>query len=998
MKVVLLVSSIASFCVLAVAAYRENFEAKWRFTQHTYKGLLVSTSSDDSARRLSESFPIELRQFYLPKLDRIDRCTTCHLGVENPAMRDAAEPLRLHPDNLLADHPPDKFGCTICHAGEGRSTDKPSAHGWYDDGTAVADVDSPMLRGRAVYTSCGRCHYEIDLYGGETDLFANIGEGDAGSDGGLMARINEADLMRTLPRATELSAGKRMVVRLGCLGCHKYRGRGGVLGFDLTYVGDKIRHDFDFGHVKGEHTVEQWLYEHFMFPREVSPGTVMPDMGLSPDEARSLALYMMSLHRKTAPASHTPQPARHSPSQAESTVRGETMYGMFCSACHGPEGHGSTMRAGFWAMDADPWGRDMDARNIVIERRDRYDVMVPSLNHPDTLATVSDDYLRRIIAHGRPGTKMIGWKDEGGLSDDEVTLLVSFIRGWQSPPPDLASVSASDGNVQFGGALYRANCAACHGSNGEGGIGNSLNSPTFLAAASDAFLRDTIAFGRPNTAMPAWRDFSARELSDLLAFIRQLQPARSDVATAVAMCEGNESLDVSAKIGGILYNANCVACHGVDGSGDLGPSLNTQAFLTVVPDDFLVKTIIRGRPGTGMPAWRYLSNADVASIVRFLRGWQRSKTEPDPLGGDRILPGDWDTGRHLFAGQCAGCHGVDGEGATGPQLNNRVFADTATDAMLRAWITYGKEGTAMRGFLKGGQGIAELSARQIEDIIAYVRLLQRQSDEQVTRVAKSPNGRPELGASVYASSCSSCHGVRGEGASGPALSNPNFLRFASDGFLMATMATGRQGTEMRPVKRGAQSILELSSDELNNVVAYLRSWETNPPFGVGSDIAHRFVIPWNLAKGETLFHSYCSGCHGVDGKGLWAPELNNDGFLAAVTDGTLEATIVRGRRGTAMRPFGRGGQGVADLNSEDIDNIVAYIRHWSVSAPSPMTIPAEQSNRLSATSTADAIENGSRSPQFADLDSLKKTRAHLDGKSAGPQVAAVVPHRMENEQ
>ncbi len=996
MKLVLLVSSVASLCVLVAAAYRENFEGQWRVAQRTYKGLLVSTSTDESARRLSESFPIELRQLYLPKLERIDRCTTCHLGVENPAMRDAEEPLRLHPDDLLADHPPDKFGCTICHAGEGRATDKPSAHGWYEDGSAVADVDTPMLRGRAVYTSCGRCHYEIDLYGGETDLFADTGAGEAGSGSGAMAAINEADLTRTLPRATELSQGKRMVVKLGCLGCHKYRGRGGVLGFDLTYVGDKIRHDFDFTYVKGEHTVEQWLYEHFMFPSEVSPGTVMPEMGLSPEEARSLALYMMSLHRKTAPASHTPQPARHSSPQTESPVRGETLYAMFCSACHGPDGRGSTMREGLWPVGADPWGRDMDARNVVIQRRGSLDVMVPSLNHPDTLATVSDDYLRRIIARGRPGTKMIGWSEEGGLSDDEITLLVGFIRGWQSPPPDRASVSASRGDARVGGALYRANCAACHGFSGGGGIGNTLNSPTFLAAASDAFLRDTIAFGRPNTAMPAWRGFDTRELSDLLAFIRGMQPARSDVATAVEMCQGGDTDEVSSKIGRILYNANCVMCHGGDGSGDLGPSLNTQAFLTVVPDEFLVKTMIRGRPGTGMPAWRHLSNADVASIVRFLRGWQRSESKADGSHDDHVSRGDWQTGQHLFAGQCAGCHGTDGEGATGPQLNNPVFAETVTDVMLRAWITDGKEGTPMRGFRKGGQGIAELSERQIEDVIAYVRFLQRQSGEHVTRIAKSPNGRPELGAKVYANSCSSCHGVRGEGASGPALSNPNFLRFASDGFLMATMALGRQGTEMRPVKRGPQSILELSSDEVNNVVAYLRSWETHRPFGSGGsggDIAHRFVVPWDLAKGKSLFHSYCSGCHGVEGKGLWAPELNNDGFLAAATDGTLQATIVRGRKGTAMRPFGRGGQGVADLSAEDIDDIVAYMRHWSTSAPSPMTISAERPVSMAETSSADAGENGSRSARLADLDTSKNARIHSDGKPADPQVAAVVPHR-----
>jgi mono/diheme cytochrome c family protein len=52
--------------------------------------------------------------------------------------------------------------------------------------------------------------------------------------------------------------------------------------------------------------------------------------------------------------------------------------------------------------------------------------------------------------------------------------------------------------------------------------------------------------------------------------------------------------------------------------------------------------------------------------------------------------------------------------------------------------------------------------------------------------------------------------------------------------------------------------------------------------------------------------------------------LRNPAFLDAVTDGFLQATIIRGRRGTAMRPYARGGQ----LELRDINDIVAYIRSW----------------------------------------------------------------------
>ena len=63
----------------------------------------------------------------LTGLQRVDRCTTCHLGVDDPTMKNAPEPFRYHEG--LGPHIPSRFGCTICHGGQGLATTKEEAHG-----------------------------------------------------------------------------------------------------------------------------------------------------------------------------------------------------------------------------------------------------------------------------------------------------------------------------------------------------------------------------------------------------------------------------------------------------------------------------------------------------------------------------------------------------------------------------------------------------------------------------------------------------------------------------------------------------------------------------------------------------------------------------------------------------------------------------------------------------------------------------------------------------
>jgi len=74
-----------------------------------------------------------------------------------------------------------------------------------------------------------------------------------------------------------------------------------------------------------------------------------------------------------------------------------------------------------------------------------------------------------------------------------------------------------------------------------------------------------------------------------------------------------------------MLNHDCGACHGLTLKGGMGPALLPEA-LAGKPDEFLISTILNGRPGTAMPPWQPFMNQDEAVwLVGVLR-----KPKPRP--------------------------------------------------------------------------------------------------------------------------------------------------------------------------------------------------------------------------------------------------------------------------------------------------------------------------------------------------------------------------------
>ena len=549
-KHVLLWSSLGTLLALGWAAYQENVLQEWRKLQHDYRAALPPAES--------AAFGVRLRQIYVPALGASDRCVSCHVGMTpGEAAHSGDRRFAPHPDVV---HDPARFGCTVCHGGQGLATVKADAHG------DVRHWPEPGIPQRFLYAGCGSCHTHLRIASVATleagrDLLERYdclachrleGRGGTlrpGRAGGMegpdlsragaagyrrdwyqdhlarseretqqgpwrvsFAAIGDADVraidvfLDSRAGAPGLVEAKALFHSLGCLGCHSVHGVGGDDGPDLTLEGQKDPGQLDFTHVPGDRDLSRWLAEHFRAPAKVVPDSAMPYLGLTEAQIEGLVFYMLSLRQTEFPEAFWPEDrirAQHF-GEREFATDGATLYGTFCAACHGQQGQG--MR--YPGMPA-----------------------FPAIANPDFLALAPDDFLRQTIHRGRPGRRMPAWGEKsGGLRPEEVETLVAFLRRLGGAVPveaDPRPPRWAAGDGARGAELWKANCASCHGAEGEGAEGPALANRVLLESATDTYLFETVGRGRRGTSMPAFsvpspvrRTLAEEEIESLVAHIR----------------------------------------------------------------------------------------------------------------------------------------------------------------------------------------------------------------------------------------------------------------------------------------------------------------------------------------------------------------------------------------------------------------------------------------------------------------------------------------------
>ncbi len=180
-------------------------------------------------------------------MPKVDRCMTCHVGIDKAGFEDAPQPYKTHPklDFMVGPnsaHPVSEFGCTSCHGGRGRGTkfytaahspnDEETAHRWEKElgWEPMHYWENPMLPKRYTEAGCYKCH------------------------SGNMP----------LKEAETLSLGLSVFEKAGCYACHQVD-----RWDDSPKPGPSLYH-------LASKTNKDWTYNWILDPRSFRHNTWMP--------------------------------------------------------------------------------------------------------------------------------------------------------------------------------------------------------------------------------------------------------------------------------------------------------------------------------------------------------------------------------------------------------------------------------------------------------------------------------------------------------------------------------------------------------------------------------------------------------------------------------------------------------------------------------------------------------------------------------------------------
>jgi cytochrome c oxidase cbb3-type subunit 3 len=185
---------------------------------------------------------------------------------------------------------------------------------------------------------------------------------------------------------------------------------------------------------------------------------------------------------------------------------------------------------------------------------------------------------------------------------------------------------------------------------------------------------------------------------------------------------------------------------------------------------------------------------------------------------------------------------------------------------------------------------------------------------------------------LYSHNCAGCHGPDGKGGASIALANPLYLAIVDDSTMRRVTASGVAGTLMPAFAKSAGGIL--TDQQVNVLVKGIREHWSKPDFLRGEN-APPYSAPnaGDAARGPQVFGTYCSSCHGPQGRGgPKASSIVDASYLALVSDQGLRTTVIVGIPELGA-PDWRGNVPGKPMSSQDISDVVAWLASQRTAFP-----------------------------------------------------------------
>jgi len=590
MRVALAIVSLLVMIGCGVVVY-DQFHSRWEDDQTAYFHQALAQAKTGAEKASLEGRQPKIEQTIVTAFgsQRIDRCESCHIAVDDPRFTSSKEPLRTHPySEAMGDvyrngrwerrHKFTDFGCTVCHDGQGRGLEVADAHGenefWpdpligYTMQTGWSKEIASHLRGKEfMQANCAQCHAGKEFV--ETPM---------------------------------VTRGRELFFRTGCYGCHRIEGlSAGTLGPDLTEVGKERKLDY--------------LWGHLVDPRAYTPTSIMPQFKLSDDDKKALVIFLKS--RRGANLAESPLESYRMNGAAATTVpESLTVVDNTTEPAMTSVGRGAMLLQGYACLSCHKLG-------------DKDGGISPDLSYEGLLR--DGPWLMDHFHNPRsrvPDSNMPAF----GLPNFEFQAIADYLLTRNTPPPAMTPAET-----------YKTLCARCHGDKGDGhGINavyldpapRDLTKAEFMVSKPEARFLASITLGVPGTSMPAWsKALSGDRIKGVLDYVfttyvkepsRQMKPRKVPEQNPVTMSAE------SAARGEAIFMQRCTGCHGrkADGRGpnslDISPrprNLRNAAFIRNTPDRRLFESVMYGVEGTAMPSWMDygLSQNEVGDIVNYIR-------------------------------------------------------------------------------------------------------------------------------------------------------------------------------------------------------------------------------------------------------------------------------------------------------------------------------------------------------------------------------------------